>query len=282
VTLFPDEEIARAAPAGPLVRVRMVVAYDGRPFAGFARQAGARTVQGELEAVLTRVLRHPVTVAGAGRTDRGVHAWGQVVSFDAAAAGFDPAAVRRAVNRLLGPRIVARSVTVAPPTFHARHSALARHYRYLVLNTPVPNPFLAHAAWHVPEPLDLAPMRLGCDPLIGEHDFSSFCRRPKGAPELRMVRRVIDARWHACGDGLLRFEISATSFCHQMVRSIVGLLVDVGRGRRRAGEVAGILRARDRRAATTVAPPHGLYLWQVDYPPDEALGAAPSGSGPGD
>jgi tRNA pseudouridine38-40 synthase len=96
-----------------------------------------------------------------------------------------------------------------------------------------------------------------------------------------MVRRVIDARWHACGDGLLRFEISATSFCHQMVRSIVGLLVDVGRGRRRAGEVAGILRARDRRAATAVAPPHGLYLWQVDYPPDEALGAAPSGSGSG-
>jgi tRNA pseudouridine38-40 synthase len=249
----------------------MVVAYDGRPFAGFARQVGSRTVQGELEAVLTRVLRHPVELACAGRTDRGVHAWGQVVSFDAAAATFDAAAVQRAVNRLLGPRIVARSVEVAPAGFHARHDALARHYRYMVLNTPVPNPFLAGVSWHVPEPLDLAPMRLGCDPLIGEHDFSAFCRRPKGPAQPSMVRRVIDARWADCGHGLLRFEIAATSFCHQMVRSIVGLLVDVGRGRRRAGELAGILRAGDRRAAGPVAPPHGLCLWRVDYPPDDQL-----------
>lgn len=279
MTLFPTEDIARAAPLGPLVRVRMVIAYDGRPFAGFARQQGTRTVQGELEAVLARVLRHPVELACAGRTDRGVHAWGQVVSFDAAEDGFDPAAVQRAVNRLLGPHIVVRSVAIAPRGFHARHSALARHYRYLVCNTPVPNPFLAGSAWHVPEPLDLAPMRLGCDPLIGEHDFSSFCRRPKGEPAPSLVRRVLDARWHACGHGLLRFEIAATSFCHHMVRSIVGLLVDIGRGRRRAGDVAGILRARDRRAAATVAPPHGLYLWRVDYPPDDELAAAPGPEG---
>lgn len=252
----------------------MVVAYDGGPFAGFARQEGMRTVQGELESVLSRVLRHPVELACAGRTDRGVHAWGQVVSFDASRSTFDAAAIERAVNRLLGPRIVARSVKEAPPGFHARHSALARHYRYFVLNSPVPNPFLASTVWHVPEPLDLAPMRLGCDPFIGEHDFSAFCRRSRGTgPAPSMVRRVINARWVDCGHGLLAFEIAATSFCHQMVRSIVGLLVDVGRGRRRAGEVAGILRAGDRRAAGPIAPPHGLYLWRVDYPPDTALRA---------
>jgi tRNA pseudouridine38-40 synthase len=111
-------------------------------------------------------------------------------------------------------------------------------------------------------------MRLAVDPLIGEHDFSSFCRRPRvrdGAPEPVLVRRVLDARWQALDGDRLRLEISARSFCHQMVRSLVGTMVDVGVGRRRAGEVAGILRARDRAAAGTLAPPHGLCLWHVRY-----------------
>jgi tRNA pseudouridine38-40 synthase len=134
-----------------------------------------------------------------------------------------------------------------------------------VLNRPTADPFLATTAWHVEAPLDLARMRLGCDPLIGEHDFSSFCRRPKGEGEVSLVRRVLDARWADQGDGLLRFDIAATAFCHQMVRSIVGTLVDVGRGRLRAGEVKGILAARDRGAAGEPAPPHGLCLEEVVY-----------------
>jgi tRNA pseudouridine38-40 synthase len=221
-------------------------------------------VGGTLEAALERVLRHPVELTVAGRTDAGVHATGQVVSFDARAEGLDLARVQRAVNRMLRPAIVVHTAEVAAPDFDARFSARARRYRYLVLNRATADPFLAATAWHVEPVLDLSRMRLACDPLIGEHDFSSFCRRPKGdgAP---LVRRVLDARWSDQGEGLLRFDIAATAFCHQMVRSIVGTLVDVGRGRRRAGEVKGILAARDRAAAGEPAPPHGLSLEEVVY-----------------
>jgi tRNA pseudouridine38-40 synthase len=251
--------------AGEAVRVKLVVAYDGRNFAGFAPNVGVRTVGGTLEAALERVLRHPVELAVAGRTDAGVHAGGQVVSFDARAEGLDLPRVQRALNRMLRPAIAVRAAEVAAPGFDARFSARARRYRYLVLNRPTPDPFLAATAWHVEAPLHLARMRLACDPLIGEHDFSSFCRRPKGDGEVSLVRRVLDARWTDDGDGLLRFDIEATAFCHQMVRSIVGTLVDVGRGRLRAGQVKGILAARDRGAAGEPAPPHGLSLEEVVY-----------------
>jgi tRNA pseudouridine38-40 synthase len=137
-----------------------------------------------------------------------------------------------------------------------------------VLNRPVPDPFLARYAWHVEQPLDLHAMRLGCDPLIGEHDFTSFCRRPKkpsGVAEPTMMRRVLDATWVDLGDGVLRFDITASAFCQQMVRSVVGTLVETGTGRKRAGDVRGILEARDRSRAGELAPPHGLVLWHVAY-----------------
>jgi tRNA pseudouridine38-40 synthase len=169
----------------------------------------------------------------------------------------------RSVNKMLGPGIAVRDVQAVADGFDARHSALARLYRYTVLNAPWPDPFWAGRAWHVDAALDRDLLRLGADPLIGEHDFSSFCRRPDvDAP---LVRRVHDARWEDQGDGVLHFWIEASSFCHQMVRSIVGLLVDMGVGRRRPGEMVGILRAKDRGAAGTVAPPEGLSLWAVRY-----------------
>ena len=136
-------------------------------------------------------------------------------------------------------------------------------YRYTILNRPVPDPFLARQAWWVPEPLDLRLLRLGADPFLGEHDFASFCRRgPAGSTTMR---RVFDSRWRDLGDDVLRYEIRATAFCWQMVRSIVGTLVDVGVGRITPGDVLSILRARDRDAAGGVAPPHGLCLWDVGY-----------------
>lgn len=271
MTLFelPD---GPAAPDGPLVRVRMTVAYDGSGFHGFAPNPGVETVGGTLAAALERVLRAPIQLTCAGRTDTGVHAWGQVVSFDAPADRFDPLVLQRSVNRLCGPRIVAREVARAPDDFDARRSAVSRTYRYTVLNRPVPDPFLAHLSWHVDEPLDLDLLRLGCDPFVGEHDFSAFCRRPRhrdGTPA-SLVRRVLRAGWEDLGDGVLRFEIQANAFCHQMIRSIVGTLVDVGAGRRRPGEVLGILAARDRSRASQLAPPQGLCLWAVEYP-EEAL-----------
>ena len=134
-----------------------------------------------------------------------------------------------------------------------------------MLNRPVADPFLAATSWHVPDPLDRRVLDLTCDPIIGEHDFTSFCRAPKGVKDYSMVRRVVDARWTDIGDGLVRFDIEANSFCHQMVRSLVGTMVEMGRGHKTAGQMAAILRARSRAAAGDLAPPHGLCLWDVVY-----------------
>ncbi len=266
-TLFDAAGEDHPADDRPLARVRMVVAYDGAPFHGFAANAGVRTVGGSLADALGRLLGRPVDLTVAGRTDKGVHAWGNVVSFDAPAEGLDLAAVQSALNKMLQPHIAVRSAEVAPPGFDARFSATGRTYRYTVLNRDVPDPFMADRAWFVDAPLDLAALRLGCDPLIGEHDFTSFCRKPKrvDGAEPVMVRRVRAARWDDVGDGILRFEITANAFCHQMVRSVVGLLVEVGLGVRHAGDILAVLRARDRHAAGRLAPPQGLVLWKVEY-----------------
>jgi tRNA pseudouridine38-40 synthase len=218
-------------------------------------------VGGVLVTALERHLRHTVEITCAGRTDAGVHAWGQVVTFDARA-GVDLATLQRALNKTLRPAVVIRAATVAPDGFDARRSATGRTYRYTIANTPLPDPFTAATTWHVERPLDLGLLRLACDPLIGEHDFASFCRRPPKGSLMRLVRR---AEWHDLGEGRLRFEIEASSFCQQMVRALAGTMVDMGLGKRRSGEMAHILRAKDRSAAGQLAPPHGLCLWNVDY-----------------
>lgn len=253
-------------------RTRVIVAYDGAVFHGSAEQHGTRTVIGELRAAIEKVVRRPVELVGAGRTDAGVHAWGQVVSADLPA-DTDLADLQRRVNRMCAPAITVRDwLFTADPEFDARVSATYRHYRYDVLNSLVPHPLLASTTWHVPQPLRLWVMKLACDPLIGVHDFSSFCRRPKvaeGKPPVSLVRRVISADWKEMpGDvpGLLRFEIRGNAFCHQMVRSIVGTLVGVGLGKLHAGDMRALMLSRNRRAASYVAPPHGLVLWEVGYP----------------
>lgn len=188
----------------------------------------------------------------------------------------DLARLQRSLVRMLAPEIVIRALRWAPQGFHARHSAEWRRYRYTIRNTPLPSPFDAAYAWHVPEPLDVAGMRLASDALIGEHDFTTFCRTligHDGTPRSN-VRTVREARWDVFENAdLLRFEITATAFCQQMVRAIVGFLVEVGRGHRRAGELLGVLRARNRAVSAPVAPPHGLCLWEVRYPAE--LSVAP-------
>jgi tRNA pseudouridine38-40 synthase len=188
----------------------------------------------------------------------------------------------RRLSKMCAPGLVVRFAEWTEPDFDARFWALWRQYRYLVLNGPVSDPLLERTSWWVPTHLDLSLMRLACDPLIVEHDFSSFCRRPPDivteAGDVRspsMVRRVIQAHWteetsHK-GQRLLWFDIRATAFCHQMVRSIVGTLIDVGSGRITAGSLREVLMARDRRRAGQVAPPQGLTLWEVGYalPPAE-------------
>jgi len=252
----------------------MVVAYLGTGFHGFAIQQGVPTVAGALSEALEKVLRHPVKLVCAGRTDAGVHAWGQVVSFDAVI-GADLERAQRSLNGMLAPRIVVRKAGWAPDGFDARCWALSRTYRYLISCSKWPDPFSAGITWHVGAPLDVRAMQAACDPLLGEHDFSSFCRVP-GKPPASRVRRILAAEWSDLGRGRLRFEVQAASFCQQMVRSIVGTLVEVGLGRRKAGEMVGVLEARDRSVAGPVAPAHGLCLWRVDYPqPHWSCGAAP-------
>jgi tRNA pseudouridine38-40 synthase len=258
-------ELTRAAPSGPLVRVRATIAYDGTGFHGAAANIGVHTVLGTLGDALAVVLRQPVELICAGRTDAGVHARAQVVHFDAPAST-DLNRVLKSLNRMLNPDIAVSEVSIASdPAFHARFDATWRHYRYQILNRPVLDPALARTTWHVVHPLSLPLMRLASDAFIGEHDFASFCRHVEG---MSSIRRVISAEWHIDPENehLLRFEIRATAFCQQMVRSIVGFLIDVGRGRHTAGEVTSILAARNRALAGQIAPPHGLTLWEVGYP----------------
>lgn len=291
MTLFgPSDDARPAAPVGPAevdspsprnpaplaansVRVGLCLAYDGSGFRGFAAQPGVPTVAGALGGALQAVVGHPVEITCAGRTDAGVHAAGQVVHFDIdrgrardAYSGSEPdlAALKRSCNRMLAPAVVVRAAGVAAPGFDARRSALWRRYRYLVLNREAPDPFLARTTWHVEEPLDLGVMQLACDPLYGEHDFSAFCRRPTDGSST--TRRVMRADWTRAGE-LLVFEIVASAFCHQMVRSLVGTMVAMGRGRLTPGEMAGILRGGQRSRAASPAPPQGLCLEEVGYPP---------------
>ncbi|HTV12197.1 MAG TPA: tRNA pseudouridine(38-40) synthase TruA [Acidimicrobiales bacterium] len=254
----PEREVAQG-------RARLLVAYLGTEFHGFALQRGLRTVAGELGGALERVLGEPVTLTCAGRTDAGAHAWGQVVSL-AVPAGADLERAQRSVNKMLSPSVVVREAAWAPAGFDARRSAQSRVYRYSVECARWPSPFAAQTSWHVGLPLDVRSMQAAADALLGEHDFSSFCHAVKGRPG-PVVRKVLRADWAWDAGGLLIFEIEAVSFCHQMVRSLVGMLVEVGQGRRHAGEVLDVLRARDRAAAGPVAPPHGLCLWGVKYLP---------------
>jgi tRNA pseudouridine38-40 synthase len=263
VTLFEAE-----TPASGRTHLALVVAYDGTDFHGFASQPEQRTGAGVLREALGEMLRGDVDdFACAGRTDAGVHAWGQVVSLSTAT-DVDPDRLAHALTKRLGPEVVVRSASVVDDGFDARHSAVARTYRYTVVNRPAPDPFLARYAWWVPEPLEVSRLRLGADPFVGEHDFAAFCR--KGPEGSTTRRRVLRSHWDAVDDGLLRYEIRATAFCWQMVRSVVGTLVEIGRGRRTPGEIMGMLRSSDRARAGPLAPPHGLCLWTVDYddPPE--------------
>lgn len=244
------------------MKVALLVAYDGTGFRGFARQPGARTVQGEIESRLTAILREQVRTTGAGRTDAGVHAWGQVMSF-AAPEGTEVARLAQRLNKWLGPEVSVRAAAAVPHTFDARFSALRRAYEYRIYRTAAPDPFRDRFALHVSAPLGLRAMRAGAKALIGEHDFSSFCRKGQSG----LVRRVRTISFVAEGD-LLTVKIAADSFCHQMVRSVVGLLLDVGKGARAPEDVAAALAARDRAAAGPVAPAKGLHLMEVTYRPN--------------
>src|SRR6266568_7364086 len=218
------------------MKIALLLAYDGTDFHGFARQKSARTVQGEIESRLSLLLRAPIETVGAGRTDAGVHASGQVVSFDAPSS-VQPEWLRLRLNKLLAPEVVVRAAATVPDDFSARFSATRREYEYRIYRSGVADPFRDRFALWVPGPLSISKMRAAARALIGKHDFSSFCRRGEGS----MVRRVRAITFIPRGDELI-VKIKADSFCHQMVRSIVGLILEVGIGKRSPEDVGKALR----------------------------------------
>ena len=271
-----------AAPLGPLRRVVLGVAYDGGSFHGFAAQPGQRTVSSSIAAALGKIFGAEPRLVCAGRTDAGVHARTQVIHADlsadvlerryGAADGtlhFD--GLIRSLSHQLGPEIAVYRAELAPTGFDARHSAIWRRYRYDIDCSGRPDPVRAASIWAIEEHLDLAAMRLGAYPLIGEHDFAAFCRQRDGE-EGPIIRRVLEVGFRQDEDAVIHFEIGATAFCHQMVRSIVGMLVAIGRGKARAPDVVARLRSGSREGAPTIAPAKGLTLISVGYP-DELGGA---------
>lgn len=259
------------------VRLRIDLAYDGAPFAGFARQPDQVTVQGTLEAALHRLAGAELATTGAGRTDRGVHARGQVVHVDVdrsrprvAELLTDLVVLRDRLDRLVGDAVTIWAVRPVPGTFDARFSAVARRYRYRLVDAAVQDPLRRHEHWHLGVPLDRTAMRVAADALLGEHDFASFCRRAPGRTTVRRIDVLTVSRPVV---GRLEVVVEGPAFCHQQVRSIVGCLVEVGRGRRDPSWLADVLAARDRSAAARVAPPHGLTLERVSY--GRGLPAAP-------
>lgn len=260
-----------------MTRVALWVAYDGTEFRGFAPNLGVPTVTAVLEEGLRTVLRSTPSLTCAGRTDAGVHGRWQVVTFDVAdEVGLDLHGLERSLNGLCRPAVSVWHTAIVPETFDARFSAKSRTYRYTILNQRVPDPLRRHQAWHVWDVLDLERMNEAVALIIGTRDFSSFCRRkfvktPAGDEvEAPRVRTLLRAEWtrSVSDPAELTLEIEATSFCQQMVRSIVGTCVDVGRNRLEVADMTRILAAQDRLAAGTVAPPQGLVLWHVAF--DEA------------
>jgi tRNA pseudouridine38-40 synthase len=248
------------------------IAYDGTALHGWARQPGLRTVQEELETALAVVLRRPVDLTVAGRTDAGVHATGQVAHCDVPSGVWEEQGGRllRRLRGVLPDDVSVTSVAVAHPDFDARFAALRRHYVYRLTDAAYGPPPLRRAdtvGW--PRAVDDGAMAGAAALLLGQHDFAAFCRRREGATTVRTLLALDVAR-----DGdLVTIAASADAFCHSMVRSLVGALLAVGEGRRAVEWPAGLLSRLERASDVPVAPPGGLTLVGVDYPPDDELAA---------
>lgn len=240
---------------------KLTIEYDGTVYAGWQRQPDRATVQAALEAAVQQITQQATPVIGAGRTDAGVHALGQVASFRSDKT-MAVEAWHRALNGILPPDISVRSVELVPDDFHARYSARGKLYEYRILNRPERSALDRHRAWHVWHPLDVGAMRSGALFLIGRHDFSSFQGSPTDTenPICNLTRLEIVHE-----PPLIHIEAQADRFLKQMVRTIVGTLVEVGQGKRRPEDIKDILEAKDRRVAGYTAPAHGLYLVRVDY-----------------
>lgn len=262
--------------------IKLTITYDGTRLVGWQRQAEGASAQGLIEEALARLNGGPVTVHGAGRTDAGVHALGQVASVQLTCA-HPPEVLVRALNGVLPRDIRVIDACEVAPAFHARFSATSKTYRYLLRNGATVSPFERHYVWHVVEPLEIDAMQQAAAAVLGTHDFSAF--QSSGATATTTVRTITRSEMTlgspvplvcpveavACGTGpvansrLLVYEVSGTGFLRHMVRAIVGTLVEVGRGRRPSASMTRLLGGGDRSEAGATAPPHGLFLVRVDY-----------------
>ncbi|MEZ0050644.1 tRNA pseudouridine38-40 synthase [Mycobacterium sp. MAA66] len=266
---------------GGYVRLRLDISYDGTEFAGWAPQAGQRTVAGVIEETLTTVFREPVRLVTAGRTDTGVHATGQVAHVDVPCGALGYAYPRtprpgdpeflplvRRLARFLPADVRVRQIARAPAGFDARFSALRRHYEYRLSLAPYGvDPALARFVTPWPRPLDLSAMAAASQELLGLQDFAAFCRFREGATTIRDLQRL---SWERTND-LVTAYVTADAFCWNMVRSLVGALLVIGQGRREPSWIAGLLEADKRSSEYAAAPARGLTLVRVDYPPDDEL-----------
>jgi tRNA pseudouridine38-40 synthase len=246
---------------GSVRHIRLVIEYDGSSLHGWQRQANDPTVQQHLEEALAKLLAHETPVTGASRTDAGVHARGQVASFRTERA-IPLHGIRRGLNSLLPDTIAVRDVEEVADDFHPRFSATGKHYRYTVLVARDRSPRWRDRAWFHPEPLDREAMRAGAVLLIGEHDFAAF--RAAGCTAKTTTRRIESIDLTDAGETLL-VDVRGNAFLRNMVRILVGTLVEVGENRRPAAQVAEILASRDRTKAGITAPAHGLELVEVRY-----------------
>jgi len=241
--------------------LKLTIAYDGTAFAGWQMQANQRTVQGALEEALLPIEGTRVVVHAAGRTDAGVHAAGQVISFSLASQ-IPCDALARALNVRLDQDVRVMHAEDAPETFNARFDARTKTYHYAIYQASVVPPPLRHFVWHIPRALDVAAMNEAAAALVGEHDFAAF--RAAGG-DVVTTRREILASHMVSRDGQVVYEVTGTGFLRHMVRNIVGTLVDIGRERRPVEDMIRVLLSGDRAHASATAPPQGLTLVRVDY-----------------
>jgi tRNA pseudouridine38-40 synthase len=240
--------------------IRLEIEYDGSGFAGWAVQSRLRTVQGELEAALERILRQPAALTVAGRTDAGVHAWAQVASFEAP--DVVPGDLAHRLNGVTGDDVTVLAAAVAPDSFDARRDARSRTYCYRVLARPWPSPFERGRALWWPQPLDEAALRACAAALPGTHDFTAFT--PTQTEHVRFRRQLLRAEWRRDGD-ILEFWVEADTFMRHMIRILVGTMLEVGAGRRDVADFARLLEGAPRTAAGETASASGLYLASVRY-----------------
>lgn len=257
-----------------MIKFRAVIEYDGTAYHGWQLQKDLPTIQGRVESALARILAAPTRVHGAGRTDAGVHARGQVAHF--VASWTRPIRqLKDGCNALLPPDIIVKHLETVPESFHARHSALSKTYVYSIRNIEMRSPFQRYYSWNVPYPLDLPLMAEAAAHLMGSHDFAAFGAATDGTPST--VRQILHAGW---GDipstGMLKFTIRGTGFLRYMVRSLVGTLVMVGSGKITPADFLAKLESRDRAQSGPTAPPHGLCLLCVDYGDDQSPSAVDS------